>query len=79
MNKLQTIYIPTSDSNTKLQVGSIDNNDYYKSFIKERDVKEIEAFIFTEEELKQLVYHSYDAGRCNIVNKQDCFKHFLKK
>ena len=52
--KLQTIYIPTSDDNNLL-VGSIDKHDYYKSFTKERNVKEIEAFVFTPEELKKLL------------------------
>jgi len=52
--KLQTVYIPTSDDNNLL-VGSIDKQDYYKSFTKERNVKEVEVFVFTPEELKKLL------------------------
>lgn len=49
----QTVYLPTSDSNCKLQVGTIDNSDYYKSFKKETDVTEEEGYFFTPEQLNK--------------------------
>lgn len=60
-SKFQTVYLPTSDSNVELQVGKIDNKDYYKSFEKERDVYEKEGYFFTQEELNQLL--------SNVINQ----------
>jgi len=46
---LKTVYIPTSDDIT-LQVGRVDNSDYYKSFDKDYNVYEEKLIIFTSEE-----------------------------
>ena len=76
-NKKQTVYLPTSDSNTRLQVGSMDNNDYYKSFSKERDVEEAEGFFFTEEQLKEFLTDYTNKIvecvklKCNYYNEDD--------
>lgn len=49
--KTRTVYIPTSN-NSKLKVGTIDNDDYYKSFNSEATVEEKEGYFFTPEEYK---------------------------
>lgn len=60
--KTQTVYVPTSASGAELQVGRIDKRDYYKSFEKERDVEEVEAFVFTPDELRQLLEQAIAHG-----------------
>jgi hypothetical protein len=91
MNKIQTVYIPTSISTSKLQVGTIDERDYYKGFDKITNVNEVERFVFTPEELKQLLSDTFDAGNksglagySNIsyhtqYDKQQYIENFLNK
>jgi hypothetical protein len=50
--QLKTVYVHTSNE-TKLQVGTIDQADYYKSFDKIGNVKEKELITFTQEEYNQ--------------------------
>ena len=73
MNKpeLKTVYIPTSDSNVELQVGKIDKKDYYKSFEKERDVKEQQLITFTPEEYNQHIKDIIKETLDNAVDKAD--------
>ena len=63
---VQTVYLRTSNSNTKLQVGSIDQRDYYKSFEKEADVEEEEGIFFTQEEynkhIKEVIENTLKNG-----------------
>ena len=51
----ETVYLPTSISSAKLQVGTIDEKDYYKSFIKECNVNEQTGYFFTPEQLNQFI------------------------
>lgn len=52
----QKVYIPKEYfSKNKLKVGTIDEDDYYKSFNSIESVDEKEGFFFTEEQLKQLL------------------------
>lgn len=70
MNKKQIVYTPTKISISELQVGTINKDDYYKSFNKITNVNQIEAYVFTPEELKELL-EGYTSAILNNVELAD--------
>lgn len=76
MNKpqLKTVYLPTS-TNTKLYVGSIDEMDYYKSFVKESNVNEEQLITFTVEEynnhIKEVIENTLETASEEAYTKTE--------
>jgi hypothetical protein len=58
MNKLQTVYIPVSDLNSSELIVC---NEGIENSCLDR-VKIVEAYVFTPEELKQVLSHAFVAG-----------------
>lgn len=80
----KTVYLPTSQPNTILQVGTIDIKDYYKSFQKEKDVTEEEGYFFTSEQLneytKEVIRQALETAAENAeVDFESYDKEFVNK
>lgn len=73
----QTVYIPKEYfSKSKLKVGTIDEDDYYKSFNSIESVDEKKGFFFTQEQLKQ---HMVDFGVLITTDTQEEIENLYDK